>query len=112
MVSLYSIESSGIDLLLFNFYICSIQFEVPHLHISETNVFYGSPGLSSESYVLSGYKGLPFVLSNFRLRFSIVIRKIMMLGQLPETGKGTIFDYFLILTYFIRRQTIFEPDLR
>ena len=69
---------------------------MPHLHISETNVFYGSPGLSTESYVLSGYKGLPFVLTNFRLRFSIVIRKIMMLGQLPETSKGT--DY---ITFYL-----------
>ena len=65
------------------------------MHISETNVFYGSPGLSTESYVLSGYKGLPFVLSNFRLRFSI--RKIMMLGQLPETSKGTDFIFLFML---------------
>ena len=69
---------------------------MPHLHISETNVFYGSPGLSTESYVLSGYKGLPFVLTNFRLRFSIVIRKIMMLGQLPETSKGTDYVIFIL----------------
>ena len=72
------------------------------MHISETNVFYGSPGLSTESYVLSGYKGLPFVLSNFRLRLSIVIRKIMMLGQLPETSKGNSFISFIYLNFFIR----------
>ena len=51
-------------------------------------IYYGSPGLSSSSHLLSGYPGLPFVLSSYRLRFSIAIRKILMLGQMPEVSKG------------------------
>ena len=71
------------------------------MHISETAVYYGSPGLSEESYELSGYAGLPFVLSSYRLRFSIVIRKLLMLGQMPETTKGLFLKYFSELILFL-----------
>ena len=52
------------------------------------SVYYGSPGLSTSSYSLSGFSGLPFVLSCFRLRLSIAIRKILMLGQMSDVPKG------------------------
>ena len=56
--------------------------------MSTDAIYYGSPGLSSSSHLLSGYPGLPFVLSSYRLRFSIAIRKILMLGQMSEVSKG------------------------
>ena len=66
------------------------------MFVSENHVYYGSPGVSTSSYLLSGYAGLPFVLTNYRLRFSIVIRKLLMLGQMPETTKGTYILYSAI----------------
>ena len=38
------------------------------------------------------------MLSSYRLRFSIVIRKIMMLGQMNETPKGMLFSKNLLFT--------------
>ena len=64
---------------------------MPILYLSKTSVYYGSPGLSTDSYELSGYAGLPFVLTCYRLRFSTVIRKILMLGQMADTPKGFYF---------------------
>ena len=61
--------------------------------MSTDAVYYGSPDLSSSSYLLSGYSGLPFVLSSYRLRFSIAIRKILMLGQMSDVPKGLRFTY-------------------
>ena len=60
------------------------------MFVSNDGIYYGCPGLSTDSYLLSGYNGLPFVLSCFRLRFSTMIRKIMMLSQMPETSKGNL----------------------
>ena len=62
-------------------------------------VYYGSPGLSTSSYLLSGYPGLPFVLSCFRLRFSIAIRKILMLGQMSDVPKGYNFAILCLLIF-------------
>ena len=80
------------------------------MFISENHVYYGSPGVSDSSYLLTGYAGLPFVLTNYRLRFSIVIRKLLMLGQLPETTKGIYFCYSHGFINIFRCQTLSESD--
>ena len=69
--------------------------------MSESAIHYGNPHRSTSSYVLSGHSGLPFVLTYYRLRFSVAIRKILFLGQDDSTPKGTVTDLYILLVLII-----------
>ena len=57
--------------------------------------------MSTDSYELTGYPGLPFVLTCYRLRFSTIMRKILMLGQLSETPKGNLSFFNRLIFVFL-----------
>ena len=79
------------------------------MYISESAVHYGNPHRSTSSYVLSGHSGLPFVLTYYRLRFSVAIRKILFLGQDDTTPKGIFIDlYTLVLFIFLLISLLFS----